>query len=405
MSGWKTDKWWVSYLNFIDEVRGSYRLPDSVWIHDVTLRDGEQQAGIVFRREDKVRIARMLDEAGVDRIEAGMPAVSREDMEAAREIAHEGLKAKVYCFARCMKADVDIALKCDVEGVEMELPSSIHLIENAYKWPLEKALELPIEATRYAADHGLKVAFFTIDGTRADMDWWFKIISRVAAEGHMDSLVVVDTFGVCTPEAIKYYVRRVRKEIPDKPIEVHCHNDFGLAVANTLAAVSEGVEVVHTTINGIGERMGNADLAQTALALKALYGLNINLRFEKLYELSRLIEELSGVKLPPNAPVVGERIYWIESGIVASWWLQVMNNNPLIMFPYHWSLIGQNPPEIVLGKKSGIGNIQYILNKIGVNISEEKIMQLLTSIKEYSVKKRGPLTINEFKNLLEKIAQ
>jgi len=304
-----------------------------------------------------------------------------------------------------MKTDVDIALKCDVEGIEMEIPSSIHLIENAYKWPLEKALELPIEATRYAADHGLKVAFFTIDGTRADMDWWFKIINKVAAEGHMDSLVIVDTFGVCTPEAIRYYVRRVKKEIPDKPIEVHCHNDFGLAVANTLAAVSEGVEVVHTTINGIGERMGNADLAQTALALKVLYGLNINLRFEKLYELSRLVEELSGVKLPPNTPVVGERIYWIESGIVASWWLQLMNSNPLVMFPYHWSLIGQKPPEIVLGKKSGVGNIQYMLNKIGVSISEEKIMQLLTSIKEYSIKKKGPLTIDEFKNLLREVTQ
>ncbi|MEM2404425.1 MAG: pyruvate carboxyltransferase [Candidatus Methanomethylicia archaeon] len=399
---WKTDKWWVSYLNFIDEIRRNYRFPGSVRIHDVTLRDGEQQAGIVFRKEDKVRIARMLDEAGIDRIEAGMPAVSREDMEAAKEIAHEGLKAKVYCFTRCMKADVDIALKCDVEGIEMEIPSSIHLIEHAYKWPLEKALELPIEATNYAAEHGLKVAFFTIDGTRADMDWWFRIISKVATEGHMDSLVVVDTFGVCTPEAIRYYVRRVKERIPNKPIEVHCHNDFGLAVANTLAAVSEGAEIVHTTVNGIGERMGNADLAQTALALKALYGLNLNLKLEKLYELSRLVEELSGVKQIPNAPVTGEKVYWVESGIVASWWLQVMDKDPLIMFPYSWNLIGQKPPEIILGKKSGVGNIQYILSRMGINISEEKAAQLLVEVKEYSIRKKGPLTLNEFNSILKK---
>ncbi|MEM3072827.1 MAG: pyruvate carboxyltransferase, partial [Candidatus Bathyarchaeia archaeon] len=236
---WKTDKWWVSPLNFLEEVRGHVNLPEKVVFHDITLRDGEQQAGIVFTREDKVLVARLLDEVGVQRIEAGMPAVSDEDKAAVEEIANSGLRAEVYCFARCMKRDVELAYECGVDGVVMEIPASDHIIESAYKWPLEKAIQLPVEATRYAYEKGLKVTFFTIDSTRADLNWWFKIIETVAEQGHMDALVVVDTFGVCTPEAIKYFVGKA-KERMDKPIEIHCHNDFGLAAINTIAGLSAG---------------------------------------------------------------------------------------------------------------------------------------------------------------------
>jgi len=316
-------------------------MPRKVIIHDVTLRDGEQQAGVVFDKEDKIKIARMLDELGVHRIEAGMPAVSRDDKEAVKMIAHEGLNAKIFCFSRCMKADVNLALECDVDGVEMEIPSSERIIKYAYGWPLEKAIELSVKATKYAADHGLHVAFFTIDATRADLDWWFRIINNVASKGHMDSLVLVDTFGVCTPEAIRYFTRKVRERF-DKPIEAHFHNDFGLATANTLAAVTEGAEIVHTTVNGIGERMGNADLAEVAVSLEALYGIRLGLKIDKLYELSKLVEKLSGVKMPPHKPVVGDGAFRVESGIIAGWWARLEElNKPLIMFPYTWDLVGQ----------------------------------------------------------------
>jgi len=159
------------------------------------------------------------------------------------------------------------------------------------------------------------------------MSWWFKIIEKVSNEGHMDSLTVVDTFGVCTPEAIRYFVRKVRNRIKGKPIEAHMHNDFGLAVANSLAAVSAGAEVVHTTVNGIGERTGNADLAHVVLALKMLYGVDVRIRLEKLYELSKLVEKLSKVKMPPQYPVTGRRIFWIESGIITGWWFKALKHN------------------------------------------------------------------------------
>ncbi|MEM1550733.1 MAG: pyruvate carboxyltransferase [Candidatus Bathyarchaeia archaeon] len=402
-SKWLSEKWWVSYLNYLDEVRRDLKIPNKVIIHDVTLRDGEQQAGIVFNKEDKIRIARKLDELGVHRIEAGMPAVSDEDKEAIKAITREGLNAKIFCFARCMKRDVDLALECDVDGVEMEIPSSEHLIKYGYGWPIEKAIDLSIESTRYAAEHGLYVAFFTIDGTRADLDWWFKLVSKVATEGHMDSLVLVDTFGVCNPEAIKYLTRKAREKF-DKPLEVHFHNDFGLAVANTLAAVTQGAEIIHTTVNGIGERMGNADLAETALALEALYGVRLGLNYDKLYELSKIVEKLSGVKMPPQKPVVGDGAFRVESGIIASWWLRLKEmNKPLVMYPYTWDLVGQKGVEIVLGKKSGRDSIAYKLENLGLKLSSEEMDKILRCVKEESIKRKSPISDEVFKEILRNL--
>jgi isopropylmalate/homocitrate/citramalate synthase len=398
---WKTDKWWVSYLNFIDEVRANLRIPQKVMIDDITLRDGEQQAGLVFNKEDKIKIARMLDEVGVNRIEAGMPAVSREDKEAIKAIANDGLNAKIFCFVRCMKQDVDLALECDVDGVAMEIPASEHIVKYAYGWPLEKAIDLSIEATKYAADHGLYVSFFTIDSTRADLEWWFQLIEKVAIKGHMDSTVLVDTFGVCTPEAARYFTRKARERL-NKPLEAHFHNDFGLATANTLAAVSEGAEVVHTTVNAIGERMGNADLAEVVLSLEALYGIKLNLRYDKLRELSKLVESLSGIKMPPHKPIVGDGAFRTESGILTSWWLRLKESNmPLIMYPYKWDLVGQKEVEVVLGKKSGRDWVMSRLRGLDEDISEEEANKILEKIKQESVKSKSPVSDETFKKIVE----
>ncbi|MFQ6126317.1 MAG: pyruvate carboxyltransferase [Candidatus Heimdallarchaeota archaeon] len=400
---WLTDKWWVSQHNFDDEVRAGLNLPKDVAIHDITLRDGEQQAGLVFNKEDKLKIARQLDALGVPRIEAGMPAISKEDKDAVKDIANDGLNAKIFAFCRCMKADVDLALECDVDGVVTEIPSSKHIIKHAYKWPLEKAIDLSIEATKYAADHGLHVTFFTIDSTRADLDWWIKIINNVATEGHMDSLALVDTFGVCSPEATRFFTKKARDEL-NKPIEAHFHNDFGLATANTLAAVCEGAEIVHTTVNGIGERMGNADLAEVALALEALYGFQLGLDYTKLYELSKLVEKLSGIKMPPHKAIVGDNAFAMESGIVVGWWLRVKEANmPLVMYPYRWDLVGQKGVEIMYGKKSGRDSIIHNLNILGLNLTEDEINKVIELVKVEAVKRKSTLSDDDLKAIIGKV--
>jgi len=400
----QTENWFVSLYNFLDKVKKTDKTVGKLEFHDVTLRDGEQQAGIIFRKDDKIRIARKLDEVGVSRIEAGMPVVSKEDKLAVKAIANEGLSARIFAFSRCMKRDVDLALDCDVDGVMMEIPSSDHLLEHAYGWTLDKAVDLSVEATKYAEEHGLYVAFFTIDSTRAKFETFWNIIENVAKKGHMDSYVLVDTFGVCTPEATSYLVNEVKKRI-DKPIEIHFHNDFGLGVINSIAGVLAGAEVVHTTINAIGERSGNAAFEEVAASLEMLYGIKTRINFNKLKELSKIVEDASQIKMPPQKPIVGDKIFTTESGIIAGWWGRASKaNRPLEVFPINPYFLGYDKVKIVLGKGSGGDSIIYKMNELGLKIPpEEKIVQILEDVKTLSEEKRRLLTDEEFKTILNKI--
>jgi isopropylmalate/homocitrate/citramalate synthase len=394
---WKSDQWFTSPWNYVDQVRSGFRFGE-VRIHDVTLRDGEQQAGVEFTTDEKVRIAEALAEAGVHRIEAGLPAVSPSDEAAVREIVKRNLGPQVFAFARCMIDDVKLAADCGVTGVVMEIPSSPHIIEYAYRWPLEKAIDLSIRTTAYAHELGLEVVFFPIDFTRADFDWVLDLLTRVANEGHMDALVLVDTFGVSIPQAMPTVVREVRARI-DKRLEVHCHMDYSLGVANTIAALAEGVTVAHTTVTGIGERSGNTPMEDVVMALLTLYGVNVGIRTEKLTELSRLVREISGVPVPPNRGIVGDLIYAIESGIIATWFKNCGIEHLTEVFPYRPELVGQSQPQVVLGKNSGIDSIGMWLHEIGMDLSDEQQLGLLRRVKQRSLEKKGLLSRDDFVQL------
>lgn len=398
---WHTDRYYVSLYNYLDEVRRNLRFPEKVVFHDVTLRDGEQQAGLVFKKDERIKIARALDETGVDRIEAGMPSVSSDDMIAMKEICKLGLQAKIFAFARCMKADVDSALKVDADGVVMEIPSSDHLLKHAYGWDEKKAIDLSVEATNYAHEHGLHVAFFTIDSTRVDFDIFLKLVGTVANDGHMDSLVVADTFGVMHPQAFSYFISRVR-EMTDKPIEIHAHNDFGLAVANTIAGIAAGAEIAHVTVNGIGERSGNAALEELAAALTMLYGVETGIQFERLVGLSRMVQQMSGIRMPPQKPIVGDGLFTTESGIIAGWWSRLEElNMPLEMFPFTPDALRHEPVTVVLGKKSGKDSLVYKAKKLGLSIDPEKADLILMKVKEEAINKKRALSQDEFVDILK----
>src|SRR5450830_91434 len=302
---WKTNDWFVSEWNYAPEVTKDFKFAKNIKIHDVTLRDGEQQTGVILSKDEKIRIAEGLAEAGVHRIEAGMPIVSPSDNDAIKEIVKRNLGPQIFSFARCMKEDVKRAVDTGVKGVVMEIPSSKHMLELAYRWPLEKAIETSIEATKFAHDNGLEVVFFPIDFSRAEMKWALDLIERVGKDGHMDALALVDTFGVVSPHAMKYFVQQVKKRI-NKRLEAHFHQDFGMGVANTIMALAEGVEVMHTTVLGIGERAGNTPMEETAMALLTLYGVDTGLNYAKFFELAHLVAELSQTPILPNRPVVGD---------------------------------------------------------------------------------------------------
>jgi isopropylmalate/homocitrate/citramalate synthase len=312
------------------------------------------------------------------------------------------LGPEIFCFSRCIVDDVKRAADCGVSGVVIEIPVSAHMVEQAYRWPLEKAIDLSIKATACAKEQGLYTVFFTIDGTRADMGFLLNLVDRVATEGHMDAFTLVDTFGVLSPQAASYFTRKVKERV-SKPIEVHFHSDFGMGVANTIMAVLSGAEVIHSTVGGIGERCGNAPMEETAMALLTMYGIDVGINFSKINELSKLVMELSGLEVPPQRPFVGEKAYTVESGIVTGWYRNAYKEHPTTVFPVRPEFVGHAAPEIVMGKKSGVDNIMVWAEKLGLEIAEEKRMEVLTRIKRRSHDLKRVLTQREFNEIVEKV--
>jgi isopropylmalate/homocitrate/citramalate synthase len=399
---WKTENWFVSPWNFEEEVTQGFKPPKKVKIHDITLRDGEQQAGIIFTKDDKIRIAEKLAEVGVHRIEAGMPAVSPRDEAAIREIVKRDLGPEIFCFCRCMVDDVKRAADCGVKGIVIEIPASAQLIEQAYKWPLKKAIDLSIKATAYAKEKGLYTVFFTIDATRSDINWLLDLVDKVSTEGHMDAFTLVDTFGVLSPHGARYFTQKVKERVK-KPLEIHFHSDFALGVANTIVAVLAGAEVIHSTVTGIGERAGNAPMEETALALLTMYGIDVGIDYSKMNELSKLVQTLSGTTVPVNRPFIGEGAYTIESGIVTGWYRQAFEKNPTTVFPVHPKFVGHEAPKIVMGKKSGTDNIEIWKKKLGLSLSDEEGMAVLQEVKLKSHDLKRTLTEAEFKKVVESV--
>ena len=386
----------------MDDVTKDLSFAENIRIHDVTLRDGEQQTGLAFSKDEKVAIAEKLAEIGVHRIEAGMPIVSQQDTAAIKEIVKRNLGPEIFCFSRCMVPDVKRALDCGVDGIIVEIPASEHIIEYAYGWELQKAIDLSIEATSFAKENGLYTVFFPIDASRADMEWFLSLIEKVATEGHMDALGVVDTFGVCSPNAVTYFVKAAKERI-NKPLEAHFHDDFGLGAANTLLALAAGAEVAHVTVTSIGERAGNAALEDVVISLLTMYGIDVGIQYEKLYELSQFIRKIAGIQVPTNRPIVGDMIYKLESGIVASWFQACGEEHVLELMPLRWDLMGQEPAEVVLGKKSGLASVDEWLRRIGLDASEEQKMVILQKVKEKSIEKKGLLNEKDFEAIVKEV--
>ena len=284
----------------------------------------------------------------------------------------------------------------------MEVPASHHLIEKAYKWPVERAIDASIEATKFAHDNGLEVSFFPIDATRASMTELLEDLETVARDGHVDKIALVDTFGVMSPHAIRYYTRRVRERF-DVPLETHFHMDFGMGVANTALAVAEGASVIHTTVSGLGERAGNAPTEETVLALLTMYGLDLGIKTERFTEIARLVAELSGVEQPGNRPVTGDGLFNVESGIIATW-VNNVGSELTEPFPYRPELVGQPEPSIVLGKGSGLDSVAIWLGRHGIYDAELKEMEaILAEVKGRSLAKRGLLDDDEFLDIVREV--
>ncbi|MDJ0272624.1 MAG: hypothetical protein NYU05_03360 [Aigarchaeota archaeon] len=393
---WRGEKHWVSPYNFSPQVVSQFNFPEKIEIYDVTLRDGEQTPGVVLKASEKLEIAKALDELGVHRLEAGMPVVSEEDFNAVKMIANEGLRARVFGFARLVKEDIDAALKADVSGIVTEGPVGVPKLMQ-FGWRPEDVVEKAVTHVQYAKDHGLYTVFFGVDGTRADINFLKHIYSRVVTEAKPDAVAVVDTFGCASPEGFRYLVGEIVRTVK-VPVEVHCHNDFGMGTAVSIAGLSAGASVVHVSVNGIGERAGNAALEEVVLSLELLYGRRLGLRLEKLVEVSRLVEKLTGFRLAANKPVVGERVFTRESGISVAGWVKYHLGSEAFL-P---ELVG-NRHDVLVGKKSGKHSIEWRLEKLGVKASPEEVQALLQKVKEISIAKKRALSDEELLECLETV--
>lgn len=396
-------KWWVSPENYSSEVVNTFNFPKQVELLDTTLRDGEQQPSIILTKDEKVKIAKKLSEIGVHRIEAGTPAVLQEDAEAIKEICDLGLKAKIFAFVRNMTSDMELAKECGVDGVIAEMVSSQHMLEGAKKWNIKRAISASVEATLAANELGMYVTYFPADSSRADFDYLIDLLQAVYEEGHVDSIALVDTMGVFSPEGAANRVKKLKKRFPSLPIEIHFHDDYAMGVSTTCAALAAGAEVAHVTVNGIGERAGGAQLEAVVLALEALYGQKTGIDMSKFKELSRFVSDLTRSPVGSTKPVVGEKIFLWETGLPSSLWMNCKDEDPLIMLPYMYTLIGQNEPYLLLGKKSGKDNLKVWIDESGIAVPEEKRGQLLQLVKEKSYKEKRDITKKEFVELTKKL--
>ncbi len=367
----------------------------TVGLYDTTLRDGEQSVGVVLTPEDKLEIARALDAAGIDRIEAGFARVSDDDWRAVELIARAGLRAEVWGFSRAVQADVEALVELGVGASVIESPISDGKLD-ALGVSRETMLERIRDAVSFAATNGIRVAFFGVDSSRADLDFFRRAYESAVAAGARE-VVVVDTIGIATPEAAAFLVAEAVDLLGhDVPVHWHGHDDFGLATAAAVAAVQAGATWVQGTVNGMGERAGNADLIEVALALDALYGIPTRLDLAQARALASLVQERAGTPLAPWKAVTGDNLFVRESGAVAAQF-----HDPPAIEPYSSELVGATR-GIVLGKKSGLDSIRIKADELGLDVPEERRAELLAEVKRLAIRNRRLVSDVEFRRLVRR---
>ncbi len=370
------------------------KFPKNITICDTTLRDGEQTPGVSLSEFEKLDIAIMLDKLKIPQIEAGFPLVSEKEKNSIKKIVNENLNSKIITLSRAKKEDIDASLDCGVDGTIIFIGTSEINLKNK-RLTQKEALMKSMDVIDYAKDHGLYVGFSAEDATRTELNF-LKEIYKEAQNRKVDRVHIADTVGVITPQGMEYLVKELRKEIR-VDINLHCHNDFGMAQQNAIAGLLAGANIVETTINGIGERAGNTPLEELIMSLKILYGIDLGFNTELIKEISETVELYTKVNIPDNKPIVGKNIFKHESGIHVDGVIK----NPFTYEPFSPSIVGQKR-NLVLGKHSGSKAIKSKLNQFGIKMKENKIPEILKIVKETS-ENGNIINDNIFKEIVEKV--
>jgi methanogen homocitrate synthase len=363
-------------------VKGSprRRWPRRIVWWDETLRDGEQTPGVYYTLEEKVELARMVSEAGVDVMNVGIPAIGPGELKAVKAIANEGLDAKVLAAARTVRGDIDAVIQSDAAEIAAFIAASEVHLRHKLNLTHEQAIAKAVESVEYAKDHGLKVTFVTEDTVRADLAFVAEIY-RAAIDAGAKRVLFCDTVGVMTPSTFGWWLQEAMARIGRPKVEygVHVHNDFGMAVANSLTALELGIPCVNTTVNGIGERAGNASFEELVMALEELYRVDTHIDKRALYKLSRRVEEIAGVPVAFNKAVVGYNAFTHESGIHTDGVIK----NTLTYEPMQVEELGRRR-RFVFGKHTGTRAVEARLAEAGLKASKEQLAAIAGEIKEWT---------------------
>ncbi|HYS71244.1 MAG TPA: homoaconitate hydratase [Thermoplasmata archaeon] len=368
--------------NYIVERGLAAKLPKKILFWDETMRDGEQTPGVYFSPEEKLEIATTLSEMGVAIMDVGIPVVSKEEARGVKLIANAGLDATILAAARAVRRDVEACVECDVDETSIFIACSDLHLKYKLNMTREQVLEAAVGEVEYARDHGLDVTFVTEDTFRADLDF-VTTLYNACIEAGARRAVLSDTIGIMTPSAMTWYLGEIKKRFKPVQLSLHAHNDFGLAVANSLAALEAGVEIPHTCVNGIGERAGNASFEELVMALEAVYGYTTGIDVSRLYEVSRLVEQLSGIPVAVNKAVVGYNAFSHESGIHADGVIKHTGTYE----PIQPERIGRER-RFIFGKHTGSTVVQDKLQKHGVEVTKDQLAAIVAGIKELAESRR-----------------
>ncbi|NWF86879.1 2-isopropylmalate synthase [Candidatus Bathyarchaeota archaeon] len=382
------------------------KLPERVFIWDETLREGVQMPSVYLTYVEKVKLAKMMDETGIATITTGFPGLSEEEKNNVRRIANEGFEqARLAASARITRSDVDACLECGIKEIMMFTPFNGLNLQYRLKMTKEQVLEKTADAVGYAKKHGMTVNFVLEDASRTSLEEILQMF-KTAVKAGADRLGIADTVGFLRPLSMRYLISHVRDELlkqigRDIPLSVHCHNDFGLATANTLAAVEEGIAYVHTCIGGFGERAGVAALEEVVVALELLYNIDTGLDLKKLYRLSQLVEKSFALPVQFHKPIIGDNAFSYE----ADEHIQAMLDNPIIYEPF--------PPEIVerqatffVGRQTGRDLIERRLAHAGIKATPreiDEIMRRISGMQESLDKGGTQMTFYQIKKLMREL--
>ncbi|MDY7022311.1 MAG: homocitrate synthase [Cyanobacteriota bacterium] len=364
-----------------------------IQINDTTLRDGEQAAGVAFTVEEKIALASLMDAMGIHELEVGIPAMGSEEARAISAIVNLGLRTSLLGWNRAVRSDIEASIACGLKRVHVSIPVSEIQIAAKFQGNCQQVLQRLENTVKFAVDQGLYVSVGAEDSSRAS-ETFLLDVALSAQDWGASRFRFCDTVGILDPLKTSQKVTRLVRWL-SIPVEMHTHNDFGLATANALAGLQAGATSVNTTVNGLGERAGNAALEEVVMVLKQMYNINLNIETRRLRELSAIVAQASGCSVPPWKAIVGENAFAHEAGIHAHGILK----NPNTYEPFAPEEVGWER-RLVVGKHSGRHIVSTLLQQNGITLTTEEIATVLESVRNLSVKFKRSLTVEELLNLV-----